>query len=56
VENNNLGTKDKEAMKHRSTQLGVRKNPDSQRVHGLPPHCRFVVVKIWKSDWKFLRE
>jgi excisionase family DNA binding protein len=27
----NLG---KEAMKHRSTQFGVRKNPDSQRVHG----------------------
>jgi len=25
----------KEAMKHRSTQLGVRKNPDSPRVHGL---------------------
>jgi hypothetical protein len=22
-------------MKHRSTQFGVRKNPDSQRVHGL---------------------
>ena len=22
-------------MKHRSTQLGVRKNPDSPRVHGL---------------------
>lgn len=22
-------------MKHRSTQLGARKNPDSQRVHGL---------------------
>ncbi len=22
-------------MKHRNTQLGVRKNPDSPRVHGL---------------------
>jgi hypothetical protein len=22
-------------MKHRSTQLGMRKNPDSPRVHGL---------------------
>src|SRR6266403_2062591 len=21
----------------------------------LAPHSRFVVVKIWKSDWKFLR-
>jgi len=25
----------KETMKHRTTQLGVRKNPDSPRVHGL---------------------
>jgi hypothetical protein len=29
------GTKDKDAMKHRNTQFGVRKNPDSPRVHGL---------------------
>jgi hypothetical protein len=35
VENNNRGNQGKEAMKHRSTQFGVRKNPDSQRVHGL---------------------
>jgi len=35
VENNNPGDQGKEAMKDRSTQLGVRKNPDSPRVHGL---------------------
>jgi excisionase family DNA binding protein len=29
------GNEGKEAMKHRSIQLGVRKNPDSPRVHGL---------------------
>ena len=37
MENNNRGNQGKEAMKHRSIQLGVRKNPDSQRVHGLRP-------------------
>ena len=35
MENNNWGNQEKEAMKHRSTQLDVRKNPDSPRVHGL---------------------
>jgi excisionase family DNA binding protein len=35
VENHDQGDQGKEAMKHRSTQLGVRKNPDSPRVHGL---------------------
>jgi excisionase family DNA binding protein len=35
VENNNRGNQGKDAMKHRSTQFGVRKNPDSPRVHGL---------------------
>src|SRR2546425_11896542 len=35
VENNNRGNQGKEAMKHRSTQFGARKNPDSPRVHGL---------------------
>lgn len=29
------GNQGKEVMKHRSAQLGVRKNPDSPRVHGL---------------------
>src|SRR5256885_15350804 len=35
VENKNRGNQGKEAMKHRNTQFGVRKNPDSPRVHGL---------------------
>jgi len=35
VENNNPGDQGKEAMKDRSTQLGVRQEPDSPRVHGL---------------------
>jgi hypothetical protein len=29
------GDPGKDAMKHRSIQLGARKNPDSPRVHGL---------------------
>src|SRR5437667_4301685 len=35
VKNNNRGNQGKEAMKHRNSQFGVRKNPDSPRVHGL---------------------
>jgi hypothetical protein len=32
-------------MKHRSIQLGVRKNPDSPRVHGL----RLTLNSSWVS-------